>query len=75
MYNNVFFWDFDNNKDPYNLKKNFNINNIWAKWIGWIFRKINSLKYFSIDTSSSKLYKEVTGQEIPESRDSIYVIY
>lgn len=74
-YNNVFSWYFIDNYDLNNLRKNFNILNIWTSWIGWFYKKLNKLKYFNTDTSSFKLYKEVTGQDIPQSKDSIYVSY
>jgi len=74
-YNNLFSWNFIDSFDLLNLRKNFNISNIWAMWIAWVFKKINTLKYFNIDTSSNKLYTEVTGQTIPKSTQSIYITY
>ncbi len=74
-YNNVFSSAFEDTLDILNVRKNFNINEIWAKWIGWYFSLNHLSKYFRIDTSSYKLYKEITWNEIPESKDSNYITY
>ncbi len=73
--NNIFKWNFKNDNDKNNLRKNYNVKNIWNKWIWWFFKIKNNIKYFNIDLSVYSLYKEITGKELEIDRNSIHVIY
>lgn len=76
VYNNVFSWDFSDVSDPHNLRKNYNINSVWPKWVGWIFRKIAGVpKDYQINYSSTSLYKEITGKVIPNVKNAIYLLF
>ena len=75
LINNVFKTWFTDTYDIHNLRKNYALENIWNKWIGWFFKIKSSLRYFDLKTSTSTLYKEITGRDLPENRDWVYVIY
>lgn len=75
ILNNVFSWEFIDTYDIRNLRKNFKLDNIWTKWIWWIFQKLNSSDMFKLNYSSSTLYKEITGQDIPSIYSSVYAIF
>lgn len=75
LLNNVFKYTFTDTYDKYNLRKNYQNNEIWTKWIWWIFKVKNDIDFFNIDISSNKLYKEITGIDIEWLYNSIYVIF
>lgn len=75
LLNNVFKNKFIDTYDKYNLRKNYQNNEIWEKWIWWIFKIKNTNDFFNIDLSSNKLYKEITGIDIEWLYNSIYVIF
>lgn len=75
LLNNVFKTDFEDLYDIFNYRKNYNISNIWAKWISWVFKINHSYNYFDLDFSSSSLYEEITWETIPKSDGEVYIIY
>ena len=75
LYNNVFKAWITDLFDIYNLRKNYKLDNIWTKWISWVYKKHNDLNLFNINLTSSSLYEEVTWQKVPELKNSVYVIY
>lgn len=74
MYNNLFTDDITHTYDSNNFRRNFKTDNISAGWLGWIFKRPNDDKYLALDLSSVSLYKEVTGQDIPNGLWEIYII-
>lgn len=75
LYNNIFKSGFTDSNDIYNNRKNYDLNNIWSGWIGWIYKRIRENKYFNLDINSADLYKEVTGKALPNWLWDIYVIF
>jgi len=75
LLNNIFKSTFTDTFDKYNLRKNYQNNEVWEKWIWWIFKRNNSNDFFNIDLSSTKLYKEITWIDIEWLYNSIYVIF
>lgn len=75
MINNIFKSGFTDTFDLKNLRRNFHINNILEKGLGWIYKKENSLKMFEIDITSSSLYKEIIWEELPGWLGEIYIIF
>lgn len=76
VYNNVFSWNYSDVSDPHNLRKNYNINSVWPKGVGWVFRKITGVpKDYQINYSSTSLYKEITGKVIPNVKNAIYLLF
>lgn len=76
VYNNVFQWGFIDNSDPNHLRKNYDLNSVWPKWVGWIFRKVTWMpKDFRLSYSSTSLYKEITGKDIPNAWSAIYLLF
>lgn len=75
IINNVFSWDYTDTYDIRNLRKNYKLENLWTKWIWWIFQKLNSSDMFKLNYSSTSLYKEITGQDIPSTYSSVYAIF
>lgn len=75
FFNNMFTNSFVDNYDLNNLRRNYLENDSWAKWIGWFYRRASGIPYFAIDLSSHELAKEITGIEIPNLKDSVYVIF
>ena len=75
LFNNVFKNEYIDTYDIYNLRKNYKLDNIWPKWISWVYKKHNNLDLFNIKFTSSSLYEEVTWQKVPELKNSVYVIY
>jgi hypothetical protein len=75
LYNNILKSWFTDSYDIFNYRKNYSFNNIWNTWIGWIYKRIRSNKYFDLDITSAWLYKEITGQDLPSGLWDIYVIF
>lgn len=75
LINNVFSWSFIDTYDKNNLRRNYSLDNIWTKWIGWFFRIKSGLKYFNTEVSSYSLYKEITGQDLAKNKEGVSVIY
>lgn len=75
LINNVFSWGFTDTYDKNNLRRNYSLDNISTKWIWWFFRIKSPLKYFNTEVSTYSLYKEITGQDLPQNKDGVYVIY
>ena len=75
MYNNIFKTWFSDVSDINNLRKNYTLNDIWPKWVSWVYKKHNNLSWFDINMTSSSLYEEITWQYMLEFKNSVYVIY
>jgi hypothetical protein len=75
LFNNVFKSGFTDTYDIFNYRKNYYVDNVWPKWIGWVFKRNHEYNYFDLDLSSSLLYKEITWNEIPNWLWEIYVIF
>lgn len=75
LYNNVFKSGFTDSYDIFNYRKNYSFNNIWNKWLGWVYKRLRDNKYFNIDINSAWLYKEVTWKDLPSGLSDIYVIF
>lgn len=75
LFNNVFKSWFTDTYDIFNYRKNYHIDNIWPKWIGWVYKRNHIYNYFDLDINSSSLYKEVTWNDIPNWLWEIYVIF
>ncbi|NDK07821.1 hypothetical protein EOM39_01085 [Candidatus Gracilibacteria bacterium] len=75
IINNVFSGDYIDTYDIRNLRKNYKLDNLGTKGIGWIFQKLNAFDMFKLDYTSASLYKEITGQDIPTNYSSVYAIF
>lgn len=75
LINNLFKNWFISTYDLNNLRKNYSLDEIWTKWIFWYYRINSPLKYFNLRLSSASLYKEITGQDLPENKSWVHVIY
>lgn len=75
IINNVFLGEYTDTYDIRNLRKNYKLDNIWTKWIWWIFQKLNASDMFKLNYSSTSLYKEITWQDIPAIANSVYAIF
>lgn len=75
IINNVFSGDYTDTYDIRNLRKNYKLDNLWTKWIWWVFQKLNASDMFRLNYSSTSLYKEITGQDIPSIANTIYAIF
>lgn len=75
IINNVFSWDYKDTYDIRNLRKNYNINNLWTKWVGWVFQKLHANDLFKLNYSSTSLYKEITWNDVPSLNNTVYAIF
>ncbi len=75
LFNNVFKSWFIDDYDKKNVRKNYSSSNLENKWLGWIYKRIRTNKYFNIDINSAWLYKEVTWLEFEKWLWEIYVIF
>lgn len=75
FFNNVFSWQITDTFDVKNLRKNYTTENIWPKWIGWVFKNATAPQKLRIDYSSNSLYREITWKDIPVSWESAYFIF
>ncbi len=75
LFNNVFSWEYIDEYDINNYRKNYLEESKWTKWIFWFFNRNSNYKNYQLNISSSSLYKEVTWQDIPENNQEVYIIY
>jgi hypothetical protein len=75
IINNVFSWTYTDTYDIRNLRKNYSINNLWTKWVGWVFQKLHATDLFKLNYSSTSLYKEITWNDVPSINNTVYAIF
>jgi hypothetical protein len=75
IINNVFSWDYTDTYDIRNLRKNYRLDNLWTKWIWWVFQKLYANDMFRLNYSSTSLYKEITWQDVPSLANTVYAIF
>jgi hypothetical protein len=75
LYNNIFKSGFTDTYDISNNRKNFSSTDAWSKWLGWVYKRLRSNKFFNIDISSSSLYKEILWVDLEKWLWDIYVIF
>ncbi|MFA5917775.1 MAG: hypothetical protein WC850_06090 [Candidatus Gracilibacteria bacterium] len=75
IINNVFSGDYTDTYDIRNLRKNYRLDNLGTKGIGWVFQKLHASDMFRLNYSSTSLYKEITGQDVPSLANTVYAIF
>jgi hypothetical protein len=75
IINNVFSWSYTDTYDVRNLRKNYKLDNLWTKWVGWIFQKLHATDLFRLNYSSTSLYKEITWNDVPSLNNTVYAIF
>jgi hypothetical protein len=75
IINNVFSWSYTDTYDIKNLRKNYRLDNLWTKWIWWVFQKLHASDMFRLNYSSTSLYKEITWQDVPSLANTVYAIF
>lgn len=75
IYNTTFSGSITNTIDVQNTKHNYQNGVVGTKGLGWIFRRNNSLPYFWINITSIDIFKTITGIDIPNIYDHVYMIF
>ncbi len=75
LFNNIFKSWFTDSYDINNYRKNYSKDNIYWKWLGWIYKRIRQNKYFNIDVNIASLYKEITWKKLTSWLWDIYIIF
>jgi hypothetical protein len=75
MYNNSFSGSITDSYDTSNARHNYQNGEIGTKGIAWIFRRNSILPYFKINISSIDVFKEVTGIDISDIYNAVFVIF